>query len=271
MSGTAAGPSLLKQQLSTHHQALIVDFNALSPIEQRKHLFDLEERAGSSFSRSNLNPLHIFKKSALDAAMRREAFIAYTEAKQAFTRHYEQIQARQVDLPLIGDYDRLASLKDFEYFRDNIWEKKFSGPEQVKFLEQMSNHVNIFSVPVFSAFLETIKKYIAYSGRGGIFAKVFIINEVAARYRLPEDLEKKVKGFLESIVENWSSQRSITLAKEGLKLLAYNHRTEPVETRSYMKTVVKCMTAARDKINNTSFTSVTFLLALCLIIFFCLI
>ena len=249
-------------------QVRIVDFNALSPIEQRKHLFDLEERAGSSFSRSNLNPSHIFKKTALDAAMRKEAFIAYTEAKQTFTRRYEEIQRRQVELPLIGDYDRLASLQDFEYFRNNIWEKEFSGLEQTKFLEQMSNHVDIFSVPVFSSFLEVLKKNVGWNLLQGTFGVLFIINEVVARYRLPEDLEQQVQEYLEYIVGNWSSQRSITLAKEGLELLAYNHRTEPVETRSYMKTVGRCMTVAKDRITKTSFTGVSFLLALCFIIFF---
>ena len=135
-------------------------------------------------------------------------------------------------------------------------------------LEKMCEHVDIFSVPVFKSFLAFLKKNIEWSGGDGIFAKLFLINEIVAKYRLPEDLEQEVREFLKYIIKDWREHHEpVTLAQEGLELLAYNHKKEPIEAESYLVAVEKCIAAAKGKINRNSFSGLTVLLLVCLIVF----
>jgi len=161
----------------------------------------------------------------------------------------------------------LISLKEALHFRDHIWEEKFSGPEQIKFLENMSNHIDVFSVPIFDIALDILKKDIEWSGPDGIFATIFIINEVIAKYRLPEDMEKKVREFLEYIIEDYKKyHKPVILAKEGLELLTYNHKTDPIE-ESYIATAKKCTVVAKEKITKAFVANVAILIMICFIIF----
>ena len=234
----------------------VIDFGQLSSLEQRKHLFKLEELAGSLFSRSTL---HIFRKTAEKATQQREAFQAYREASQYVQKRYEKILAQRTEMPVDGS----VSIQDYQAFKDNIWDTRLLASDQVEFLELLVNRTDVLTVPIFRLLLDEIKPFVNCGGNENeVFIGLFFINEVIAMYKLPQDLTENIREFLEMVIGYAKRHVTLTLAKEGLKLLDHGKKEQ-----KWVVTAKKICVAITSKITNKYYPPVILLIA-CLIIIY---
>ncbi len=233
-----------------------IDFGQMSSLEQRKHLFKLEELAGSFFSRATL---HIFRRTSGEAAQQKEAFQAYREAAQYVQKRYEKILEQRTEMPVDGS----ISIQDYQAFKDKIWDAKFLASDQVKFLELLVNRTDVLTVPIFRRLLEELKPFVRL-GRveNEVFIGLFFINEVISSYKLPQDLTENIREFLETIISYTKRHVTRTLAKEGLKLLDHGKKEQ-----KWIVTAKKCRMAITSKITNKYYPSVILLITCLLIIF----
>ncbi len=236
------------------HKSLLIttQFETLSPLEQRWHLWTLEEEGISRV-------FQLFVRSSQEAIQQGKSFRSYCVARKIFQRRYQQILLGRSERILSNEDSDHLSVETYKKFKKEHWDNDFLRSDQIKFLELFTTRINILNLPIFRLLLEDLKQHVRLGIKKEVFVTLFLINEIVATYTLPKDLQQNIQKFLEEIIKYSEQPMTKTLAQEGLALLQGELKKEPV-----LEMAEKCSAIMASRKKNFR---IKFILILCLIIF----